>query len=399
MGSRRHALALLGSTATVGLSGCLFGGFGAGESGPPPTVSNRRVETAGSVPQYQVDADNAGVLPGAAPTDPSIAWRRTPNRYDAAQPVVDGDAIYVAFDGALVSLAIGDGDESWTVDAGHASAAAPAVHDGTVYLTVWNGGESVPRGLVAVDAADGTERWRALTDNDVNASPTPTDDAVFVGGGFENSAVAAVEHDGTVRWRRDLGVYAAAPAVVDALAVYATGESGSVVALDTETGETVWERSVDGRTTAAPAVVGESVVVADETGTVRRLDATTGEEKWHATVDGRVDRSVAVDDVAVVAHDGGLTALALAGGERRWTTDLDADPTAPILTDDAVLVGAERDVVALARSDGAERWRVETRERSYTDVFLSGVTGSPVVVDGTVVVATQAGDVYALDDG
>ena len=54
-------------------------------------------------------------------------------------------------------------------------------------------------------------------------------------------------------------------------------------------------------------------------------------------------------------------------------------------------------MVALARADGAERWRVETRERSYTDVFLSGVTGSPVVVDGTVVVVTQAGDVYALN--
>jgi len=87
----------------------------------------------------------------------------------------------------------------------------------------------------------------------------------------------------------------------------------------------------------------------------------------------------------------------LAGGERRWTTDLDADPTAPTPTDDAALVGAGQDVVALARADGAERWRVETRERSYTDVFLSGVTGSPVVVDGTVVVVTQAGDVYALN--
>lgn len=55
-------------------------------------------------------------------------------------------------------------------------------------------------------------------------------------------------------------------------------------------------------------------------------------------------------------------------------------------------------MVAFARADGAERWRVGTRERSYTDVFLSGVTGSPVVVvDGTVVVATQAGDVYALN--
>ncbi|MFC7172581.1 PQQ-binding-like beta-propeller repeat protein [Haloplanus litoreus] len=70
-----------------------------------------------------------------------------------------------------------------------------------------------------------------------------------------------------------------------------------------------------------------------------------------------------------------------------------------MLTEDAVLVGTGRDVVALARSDGTERWRVETRERNYTDVVLQGVTGAPVAVDGTVFAATQAGDVYALDDG
>jgi outer membrane protein assembly factor BamB len=273
MVSRRHALTLLGSTATVGLGGCLFGGFGAGESGPPPTVSNRRVETTGAIPQYQVGADNAGALPGAAPTDPSVAWRRTPNRYDAAQPVVDGDAVYVAFDGDLVKLALGDGEEVWTVDTGHASQSAPTVVD-------------------------------------------------------------------------------------------------------------------------------ESVVAADETGTVRRLDATSGEEQWHATVDGRIHQSVAVGDGhVVVAHEAGVASLSLVDGDERWRTELDGDPTAPLLTDDVALVGAGRDVVAFARADGAERWRVETRERSYTDVFLSGVTGSPVAVDGTVLVATQAGDVYALDDG
>jgi len=397
MVTRRSALALLGSTLPTTLTGCLFGG--SGDAGPPTTVTNRPVDAAGSVPQYQVDAENAGSLSSPAPSDPTVAWRRTPNRYDAAQPVVDGDDAYVAFDGDLVKLGLADGEAAWTVDAGHASHSAPAVHDGVVYATVWNGGESVPRGLVAVDAADGAVRWRALTDNDVNASPTPTDDAVFVGGGFENDEVAAVETDGTVRWRRDLGEYAAAPAVDDDRVVYATGESASVVALDAETGETVWELSVDGRTVVAPTVAGESVVVADETGTVRALDAESGEEEWQTAVDDRVRHSVAVaDDHIVVVHDGGVTALAT-GGEKRWSTPLDGTPTAPTLTADAVLVGARRDVIALARTDGTERWRVETRERNYTDVVLGGVTGSPVAVDGTVLVATQAGDVYALDDG
>jgi len=101
--------------------------------------------------------------------------------------------------------------------------------------------------------------------------------------------------------------------------------------------------------------------------------------------------------VLVVTREGGATALTL-GGDVRWTADLGSDPTAPILTENAVLVGAGRDVIALARDDGRERWRIETPERSYTDVFLQGVTGSPVVVDGTVLAATQGGDVYALDD-
>jgi outer membrane protein assembly factor BamB len=397
MVARRTALALLGSTVTVGLTGCLFGGRTGGPETETP-IAARTVDAAGSIPQYQVDAENTGALPGVAPTDPTVAWRRTPARYDAAQPVVDGDAVYVTFDGDLVKLALGDGEAAWTVDAGHASESAPAVHAGVVYQTVWNGGESVPRGLVAVDADDGTERWRALTENDIGAAPTPTDDAVFVGGGFENSEVAAVEHDGTERWRRDLGEYAAAPAPTDDSVVYATGESASVVALDAGTGEHIWERPVDDRATAAPTVAGDAVLVADEAGSVRALDAATGEVVWQAAVSGTVRHSVAVvDDVVAVTHDRGVTALTRDGDER-WSTDIGREPTAPILTADAVLAGTGRDVVALGRADGTERWRVETRERNYTDVVLGGVTGAPVTVEETVLVATQAGDVYALGD-
>ncbi|MFC7172582.1 PQQ-binding-like beta-propeller repeat protein [Haloplanus litoreus] len=318
MVTRRHTLALLGSTATVGLAGCLGG---SSDPDPPATVTERPVDVSGSIPQYQVGAGNAGTLPDSAPSAPTVAWRRTPNRYDAAQPTVDGDAIYVAFDGDLVKLAIDDGDEVWTVDAGHAADATPALHDDTVYATVWNGGESVPRGLVAVDAGDGSERWRALTENDVNASPTPTGDAVFVGGGFENGEVAAVEHDGTVRWRRDLGEYSAAPAVVGDRVVYATGEAASVVALDAVTGDRLWERSVDGRAVAAPTVAGDAVVVADERGGIRSLGVDTGDVRWNASVVGAVRRSVAVDEVIVATHEGGATALTLVvtnDGRRTW---------------------------------------------------------------------------------
>jgi len=169
---------------------------------------------------------------------------------------------------------------------------------------------------------------------------------------------------------------------------------------DADIGERLWERPVDNRTTAAPTVAGDAVLVADAAGRIRALDAATGEVAWETTVDGTVRHSVAVaDDSVVVAHDGGVTALTRDGGDDRWSTGIGREPTAPLLTADAVLVETGRDVVSLAHADGTERWRIETRERNYTDVVLSGVTGTPVAVDGAVLVATQAGDVYALDDG
>ncbi|WP_299331050.1 PQQ-binding-like beta-propeller repeat protein [Haloplanus sp.] len=289
MHSRRVALTLLGSTATAALSGCLTGNGGGDDDAITP-VTERAVGDTGSIPQYQVNAGNAGRLDDPVPSSPSVAWRRTPAHRDGSQPVVDGTDVYLAFDGTPVNLALDNGAVAWTADVGHASESAPAVHGGVVYATVWNGGESVPRGLAAVDPADGTVRWRALTDNDIGAAPTPTDDAIFVGGGYENGEIAAVENGGTVRLRRDLGEYAATPAVVDDLnvVVYTTGEAGSAVALAADTGETVWERSLDDRAVAAPTVADETVLVADESGSVRALDAPTGEIRWQTAVDGRV---------------------------------------------------------------------------------------------------------------
>jgi outer membrane protein assembly factor BamB len=399
MASRRAALTLLGSTAITALSGCLTG-VGSGNDDATTPVTERTVDGTGSITGYHVDAGNTGRLDDPAPSSPSVAWRRTPARYDGSQPVVDGTDVYVAFDGTLVKVALDDGEAAWTADVGHASESEPAVHGGVVYATVWNGGESTPRGLAAVDATDGSVRWRALPGNDIGAAPTATDDAVFVGGGHENGEVAAVDADGSVRWRRDLGEYAAAPAVAGDVVVYATGEAGSVVTLDAATGETVWERSLDDRAVAAPTVAGGTVLIADESGSVRALDAATGERRWRTVVEGHVRHSVAVDgESVVVAHGDGVTTLSLSGGERLWWTALDRTPTAPMVADGTTLVGVGRNVIGLAGDDGTERWRVETRERNYTDVVLGGVTGSPVAVEGTVLVSTQAGDVYALDDG
>jgi outer membrane protein assembly factor BamB len=178
--------------------------------------------------------------------------------------------------------------------------------------------------------------------------------------------------------------HAATPAVVNDLdvVVHTTGEAGSTVVLNADTGETV--------------------LVTDGSRSVRALDAPTGEVRWQTAVDGRVQHPVAVDDhTVVVAHDNGVTALSRSNGERRWGPNVDRNTTLtpPTVADGTALVGVGRELVAFSGEDGTERWRVETSDRNHGDVALGGVTGSPVAVGWTVLLSTQAGDVYALNDG
>lgn len=53
-------------------------------------------------------------------------------------------------------------------------------------------------------------------------------------------------------------------------------------------------------------------------------------------------------------------------------------------------------MLAVDARDGRVRWRVETREVLFGDYTRAGVSGSPVLVDGVVSVATAPGNLYAI---
>lgn len=392
---RRTYLGAAGTGVLAAVAGCTGGRFGLRDTEATATpVTDRTVPGGGDVAQFQADAANTGVHADDGPTgEVTTYWRRTPGRYDNSQPAVVGAAVYVFFGGSLVALERGSGEPRWTAEVGHDSGTAPAVHDGTVYATVWNGGPDVDRGLAAVDAASGEVRWRGVTDLDLTTAPTVTGDGVFAGGGYRTLTVSAFDHDGTERWRRELGEYASTPAVDDGTVYYGAGE---VVALDAATGDVRWRHSTDGGTTVPPTVAGGVLFVGSEDGTLYALDAGDGSERWTVDVGRTVRRSPAVTgERVVVPTDDGVVAYDHEGGER-WRAPQLASVTAPAVAGDTVYVGYGRTLYALAVEDGSRRWTFETRERTYTDVILAGIRGSPAVAGGVVFVATQAGDVYAL---
>ncbi|WP_165875338.1 outer membrane protein assembly factor BamB family protein [Natrarchaeobius chitinivorans] len=92
---------------------------------------------------------------------------------------------------------------------------------------------------------------------------------------------------------------------------------------------------------------------------------------------------------------GGLVAVDPTGTEQ-WVEDKIEVATEPVLVDGKVLLGDGRTVRAMAAANGTERWSFETRERNFGGVLLGEIDAASTVVNGVVLVATNAGDVYAL---
>ncbi|WP_081927450.1 outer membrane protein assembly factor BamB family protein [Halobellus rufus] len=406
---RRSLLKFLGGGGIVGLAGCSENATPSTgtdtrsthpATGTPSGFLNREVPTArttgATTPQFQGAADHTGQLETTGPNEAvTTYWRRTPSRYEHSQPVVVDDSVYISFAGALIRLALSTGKERWRTNVGHSGASTPAIYDGTAYITVWNGGENVNRGLAAVDASSGELEWRGVTDADITTSPAATGDGVFVGGGYETTTVAAFDHDGTERWRHELEEYASTPAVAGEMVIYGSG-SDAVVAYDAVSGERRWRVETDGDTSAAPTITDGRVLIGTRAGTLYALDIEDGAEEWAVTLPGAVRCSVAVADGTVVVP----TEEALVGvdsaGTNRWTKTTLTGATEPIITGETVYLGDGRTVRALSLDDGMEMWAFETRERTYTDVLLQGIQAAPTVTNGVVVVASQTGDVYAL---
>lgn len=181
-----------------------------------------------------------------------------------------GNDIYARSATSCVRIAP-DGTERWRqslqplqydeINLGDSTATqiAPAVTDDAVYVP---GQDS----LVKLDRDTGQEQWRVRVEHAYAASVI--DDAGVIQTGWEE--IVAVDHTGTVRWRRDLQSRAAA----------ATAPNGDIYViandlheLDPATGETTWQTHLSSEGTAAPIVTADSVLVVD--GNLRVFRRTT----------------------------------------------------------------------------------------------------------------------------
>jgi outer membrane protein assembly factor BamB len=197
----------------------------------------------------------------AAADDGVVAFERTTGevRWDtklrerANTPVVvGGRAVVSTWEGSLVALDLADGSVAWRTGL-PGPALGPAATDGTVVVATWEAESGRTAGAVAVEAADGRQRWAVPLDPD----------------GVSGPAVAGAGGD--------------APVVVVV--------AGDIAAhgLDLADGHERWHTDTEGAGSpeVPPLPLGDGqVLVAHRLGGLALLDAGTGRSRWTASSNG-----------------------------------------------------------------------------------------------------------------
>jgi outer membrane protein assembly factor BamB len=177
---------------------------------------------------------------GAAPTWVE-AWKvETESRRGQGSTVTE-DCVYVASDSDLLALDAADGSVIWTAKTGEARTLEPIVVGDAVFVANQDG--TVTR----FRAEDGTSLWQATGLEVAGGPPLVTKDLVYINGGFgpRGYLVAYDTMTGTERWRVDVVVGGILTPKGISGAVYTTAADPEtneriVLALDADTGRELW---------------------------------------------------------------------------------------------------------------------------------------------------------------
>ncbi|MFI5637881.1 PQQ-binding-like beta-propeller repeat protein [Streptomyces goshikiensis] len=402
---------------------------------PPGGSSGAALEAAAGVPGPASGID-ARTEARTGPAPDSGRWR--PWRFRMSNevwgtPTVAGDLLYVtSFEVHALDVASGrrqfkTRDVAWSM----------AVADGRIHAS---DGPS----LFALDATDGSERWRVSADAWVYALRAEHGTVVTAtrGGGvqgweassghklweltgaqtdFETPEAAPVLHDGTVYVWQDARLRALDARTGRESWSYPVGDAAScanvpvrvtpapdgnvyvaagtrVLSVDRASGRVRWHFEAPAVFLAAPAfapgaaVTGGGVYLADHLGTVYALDAVTGKDRWRIATEPRpsADPVLVVGGNVHLGAGSALYTLDAVTGTPKWRFAAGGEITGPpAVADGRVHFGsADHCLYTLDAAGGQLRWKLATGGE---------IAGAPVAEAGVVYACSKDRCVYALD--
>ncbi|NMF91580.1 outer membrane protein assembly factor BamB [Aromatoleum petrolei] len=293
------------------------------------------------------------------------------------QPAVVGEDVYAAaHDGAVARFK--DGKAVWSVNAAKRLSAGVG-SNGKLAVVATTGGE-----IVALDAANGAERWRAAIGAEVLAAPA-VGDAIVVVRASDSRLIGLDANTGARRWvfqraTPPLSLRSFAGVTLEGPAAVAGYPGGKLVAVSLANGGQLWELTV-----ATPKGATELERVADVAGTpvigrkelcavtyqgrAACFDASNGNALWSREVSSSVGMDRDSRLVVITDDSDAVQALDGSSGANVWKQS--ALPrrglSRPLIVGDYVAVGDfEGYIHLLKRADGTFAARARADSSSVT---------------------------------
>lgn len=255
--------------------------------------------------------------------------------------------------GATLASAPATSALMWTYDTGATIYSSPAVVEGTVYISTYNGAANTGS-LYAIDEYTGQLQWSYPTLRPIYASPAVSNGIVYLAS-RDGYLRALNQQTGQLLWQAGSSNFpiTSSPAVANGKIFYGTWcqaalcfQAGQFVARDATTGSLLWPNATvpDAAVVSSPSVHSGRVFFGQNDGSVLALDETSGALIWKAATGGNV----------VVG-------------------------TAPAVADGRLYVGTENKFIALDEATGATLWTFNTQGSNAT----SGAVNNGVVYFGT----------------
>ena len=289
--------------------------------------------------------------------------------------VADGTLFVGSEEGRLVAINLADGSRQWSeplkmpASAGGFGCAGPAI----------GGCAAAPAGVA------------------IYGTPAMADDLVYLGGyngkiyAFDSSSLAT-------RWvyPREGSLEPIVSGPVAALGkVYIGSSDGKLYALDADTGDIEWEFETGDKIWSTPTIDGDRLFIGSFDNKLYALSAADGSKKWEFETGGAIAATPLVynNTVYVGSFDRYLYALNTEDGSLRWKFMGESWFWAkPVVYDNVIYAGSLDGKVYILHA--------ETGDEIVDAIDLgSPISASPVVVNSSVIFASQQGAVYALDTG
>lgn len=235
----------------------------------------------------------------------ALAWGHESGDVYRSSPALVGTQLLIGgVDGALYSLDARSGAIVWRLQTGGRIWSSPAVRDGAVYVGSQDGK------LYCADLRTGAPRWTFATDGaalrsaefgydrrTIQSSPSVAGGIVYVGS-RDGTLYAVDAANGTLRWRLDNSVFWSntTPAIDGGLIYDGNSDGHFVQAVDARSGAQAWKFTTQQPVFASPSVSGDAVYTGDWSGTLYALDARSGAALWQWRSFGRrIMSSAAID--------------------------------------------------------------------------------------------------------